>query len=229
VPGATRLKTSDFSAVIERARQIGNLKPTEIKTSTIGFHYTALLGMADKIVESVKGGDIRHFYVIGGCDGAEPGRNYFSEFAQATPEDSLILTLGCGKYRIRDYDYGTINIGGVEVPRLLDMGQCNDSFGAIQVALALADAFECGVNDLPLTLEISWFEQKAVAVLLSLLHLGVKGIRLGPALPAFVTPNVLNLLVKEFALGPIGSDPVADVAKTLGDPATEKEESLALA
>jgi len=155
--------------------------------------------------------------VIGGCDGAEPGRNYFSEFAQATPQDSLILTLGCGKYRIRDFDYGTIDIGGVEVPRLLDMGQCNDSFGAIQVALALADAFECGVNDLPLTLEISWFEQKAVAVLLSLLHLGVKGIRLGPALPAFVTPNVLKVLVDGFDLGPIGNDPVADVAKTLGE------------
>jgi len=217
VPGATRLKTSDFSAVIERAKQIGNLKPTEIKTSTIGFHYTALLGMADKIVESVKAGDIRHFYVIGGCDGAEPGRNYFSEFAQATPQDSLILTLGCGKYRIRDFDYGTIDIGGVEVPRLLDMGQCNDSFGAIQVALALAEAFDCGVNDLPLTLEISWFEQKAVAVLLSLLHLGVKGIRLGPTLPAFVTPNVLKLLVEEYDLGPIGSDPEADVAKSLGE------------
>lgn len=215
VPGATRLKTNDFSAVIQRAKEIGNLRPTPIKTSTIGFHYTALLGLANGIVEAVKAGKLRHFYVIGGCDGAEPGRNYFSQFAQATPQDTVILTLGCGKYRIRDYDYGTIEIGGVQVPRLLDMGQCNDSFGAIQVALALSKAFGCGVNDLPLTLEISWFEQKAVAVLLSLLHLGVKGIRLGPALPAFVTPNVLKVLQQEFDLRPIGTDPVADVAATL--------------
>jgi len=219
VPGATRLKTNDFSAVIESARQIGDLKPTAIKTSTIGFHYTALLGMAGQIVEAVKAGKLKHFHVIGGCDGAEPGRSYFSEFARATPDDSIILTLGCGKYRIRDHDYGTIDIGGVEVPRLLDMGQCNDSFGAIQVALALAEAFECSVNDLPLTLKLSWFEQKAVAVLLSLLHLGVKGIRLGPALPAFVTPNVLKILVDTFDLGPIGNDPAADVAATLA-PAT---------
>ena len=216
VPGATRLKTSDFSPVIRRALEIGDLKPTAIKTSTIGFHHSVLLGMADQIVEAVKAGKLRHFYVIGGCDGADPGRNYFSDFARATPQDSLILTLGCGKYRIRDFDYGTIDIGGVEVPRLLDMGQCNDSFGAIQVALALAGAFDCGVNDLPLTLEISWFEQKAVAVLLSLLHLGVKGIRLGPSLPAFVTPNVLKVLVDQFDLRPIGNDPVGDVAKSLG-------------
>lgn len=207
VPGATCIKNNDFSAVIKRALEIGPLTPTPIKTSTIGFHWTTILGIADKVVEAVKSGQIRHFFLIGGCDGAEPGRNYFSDFAQSTPRDSLILTLGCGKFRIRDYDFGTV----AGLPRLLDMGQCNDAYGAIQVALALANAFECGVNDLPLTLEISWFEQKAVAVLLTLLHLGVKRIKLGPALPAFVTPNVLNVLVEKFELAPIGSDPMADV------------------
>ncbi|MCX7716902.1 MAG: hydroxylamine reductase [Candidatus Sumerlaeaceae bacterium] len=211
VPGATRLKTNDFSAVIRRAQQIGPLKPTAVKKSTIGFHASVLLGLADKIVDAVKKGQIGRFFVIGGCDGAEPGRNYFAEFAQNTPANTLILTLGCGKYRIRDYDYGTIKLNGLEVPRLLDMGQCNDAYGAVQVALALARAFECGVNDLPLTLVISWFEQKAVAVLLTLLHLGVKGIRLGPALPAFITPNVLKVLQEQFDLKPIGTNAAADV------------------
>jgi hydroxylamine reductase len=211
VPGATRLKTNDFSAVIERAKQIGPLRPTPLKKSTAGFHYTVVLSLADKIVEAVKEGKIKRFFVIGGCDGAEPGRNYFSEFAQLTPPDTIILTLGCGKYRIRDYDYGTIRLGDLEVPRLLDMGQCNDSYGAIQVALALAKVFGCGVNDLPLTLNISWFEQKAVAVLLTLLYLGVKGIRLGPALPAFITPNILRILQEKFDLKPIGASAKADV------------------
>jgi len=210
VPGATCLKTNDFSAVIQRAKEIGNLKPTALRKSTIGFHYTAILGLADKIVQAVKDGSIRHFFLIGGCDGAEPGRNYFAQFAQAAPADSVILTLGCGKYRIRDHDYGTLKIDGIEIPRYLDMGQCNDAYGAVQVALALAGAFNCGVNDLPLTLVISWFEQKAVAVLLTLLHLGVKGIRIGPALPAFVTPNVLAVLQKEFDLKPIGQDGAVD-------------------
>jgi len=162
-------------------------------------------------VDAVKAGQIRRFFVIGGCDGAEPGRNYFAQYAQNTPPDSLILTLGCGKYRIRDYDYGMLD----GIPRLLDMGQCNDAYGAVQVALALAKAFDCGVNDLPLTLVISWFEQKAVAVLLTLLHLGVKGITLGPALPAFVTPNVLNLLQEGYDLKPIGKDAKADVEAAL--------------
>lgn len=143
-------------------------------------------------------------------------RNYFSDFAAAAPQESLVLTLGCGKYRIRDNAYGTISLNGIEVPRLLDMGQCNDSYGAIQVALALAKVFGCGVNDLPLTLAISWFEQKAVAVLLTLLHLGVKGIRLGPALPAFVTPNVLAVLCEKFDLKPIGTDAQADVDAIMG-------------
>jgi hydroxylamine reductase len=155
----------------------------------------------------VKAGEIKHFFVVGGCDGAEIGRNYFTEFARCAPNESIILTLGCGKYRIRDHDYGTV----AGLPRLLDVGQCNDAYGAIQVALALAKAFDCGVNDLPLTLVISWFEQKAVAVLLTLLHLGVKGIRIGPQLPAFVTPNVLAILQKQFDLQPIGADGAADV------------------
>lgn len=207
VPGAKRLKTNDFTPVIERAKQIGALNPTPTVKRTIGFHHSVILGLADKVVEAVKQGKIRHFFVIGGCDGAEPGRNYFSEYAKSCPPDSVILTLGCGKFRIREHDYGTV----AGIPRLLDMGQCNDAYGAIQVALALAKAFNCGVNDLPLTLCISWFEQKAVAVLLTLLYLGVKGIRLGPALPAFVTPNVLKVLVDKFDLKPIGVDPKADV------------------
>lgn len=212
VPGATQIKTNDFSAVIRRAKEIGPLQPTATKTSTVGFHHTTILGIADKIVAAVKAGKIRHFFLIGGCDGAEPGRNYFAQFAQSTPADSVILTLGCGKYRIRDYDYGTIDLGGgVVIPRLLDMGQCNDSYGAIQVAAALAKVFNCGVNDLPLTLLVSWFEQKAVAVLLTLLYLGVEGIRLGPALPAFVTPNVLAILQEKYGLQGIGTDAKADV------------------
>ncbi len=211
VPGATRLKSNDFSSVIQRARDIGPLTPTDTKTSKIGFHYTTILNIADKVVEAVKSGRIRQFFLIGGCDGAELGRNYFTEYAQCTPEDSMILTLGCGKFRVRDYDYGTV----AGLPRLLDMGQCNDAYGAIQVALALAKAFDCGVNDLPLTLVISWFEQKAVAVLLTLLHLGVKGIVLGPALPAFVTPNVLRVLQETFDLKPIGADANADVAAVM--------------
>lgn len=211
VPGATRLKTNDFTPVIKRAKEIGRLEPTPLVKRTIGFHHSVILGLADKVVAAIKEGKIRHFFVIGGCDGAEPGRNYFSEYARNTPPDSVILTLGCGKYRIREHDYGTV----AGIPRLLDMGQCNDAYGAVQVALALAKAFNCGVNDLPLTLCISWFEQKAVAVLLTLLHLGVKGIRLGPALPAFVTPNVLKILVDTFDLKPIGTDAKADVEAAL--------------
>jgi len=207
IPGAKHIKNNDFSEVIAQAKQIGNLTPTPLKKSTIGFHFSVILGLADKVVDAVKSGEIKHFFLVGGCDGAEPGRNYFSDFAHGAPQDSLVMTLGCGKYRIRDFDYGTV----AGLPRFLDMGQCNDAYGAIRVALALADAFKCGVNDLPLTLCISWFEQKAVAVLLTLLHLGVKGIRLGPALPAFVTPNVLNILVEKFDLMPTGKDGLADM------------------
>ncbi len=212
VPGANKIENDDYTPVIEKALECGPLAATERKKSTVGYHYTAILEIADHIVEAVKDGRLKHFFLIGGCDGAEPGRNYFQQFAGATPQESLVLTVGCGKYRIREQDFGTIRLNGMEVPRLLDMGQCNDSYGAIQVALALAKAFDCGVNDLPLTLVLSWFEQKAVAVLLTLLHLGVKGIRLGPALPAFVTPNVLKILQEQYDLQPIGKDARADVA-----------------
>jgi len=196
VPGGHRLKGNDFAPLIEKAKDCEPLRDKIVRESQIGFHRTAILGMADTIVQAVKDGKISHFYLIGGCDGSEPGRNCFSEFAQSTPPDSFILTLGCGKYRIRDYDYGTL----LGLPRLLDMGQCNDAYGAIQVALALSEAFGCTVNDLPLTLVISWFEQKAVAVLLTLLALGVKGITIGPNPPAFVSPNVFKVLQDKFDL-----------------------------
>jgi len=201
VPGGKRLTTDDYSEVIACARRCEPLIERKVKESTVGFHHTVLLGLADKIVDAVKAGKLSHFFLIGGCDGAEPGRNYFSDFAGGTPPDSFVLTLGCGKYRIRDNDYGTIDLAGVgPVPRLLDMGQCNDSYGAIQVAVALAKAFDCGVNDLPLTIVLSWFEQKAVAVLLTLLALDVKGIRIGPAAPAFVSPNVFKILQDKYDL-----------------------------
>ena len=148
----------------------------------------------DKVIEAVKSGAIKHFFLIGGCDGAKPGRNYYTEFAEPVPKDCVILTLACGKYRFNKLDFG--DIGGI--PRLLDIGQCNDAYSAIQIAVALAEAFDCGVNDLPLSLVLSWYEQKAVAILLTLLHLGIKNIRLGPSLPAFVTPTVLNVLVEKF-------------------------------
>ena len=212
VPGVARIKDNDFSAVIEAARQAGPLPERKTGASTVGFHYSALLDAAPQIVEAVKGGQITHFFVIGGCDGAEPGRSYYSDFAQNTPDSTIILTLGCGKYRIRDYDYGSV----AGFPRLLDMGQCNDAYGAIQVAVALAGAFNCSVNELPLTIVLSWFEQKAVAVLLTLLSLGVKGIRIGPAPPAFISPNVLAVLQEQFDLRLIGPDALADLQEVVG-------------
>jgi hydroxylamine reductase len=213
VPGARRLDTNDFSEVIECAKRCQPLADEKMGESTIGFHQSVLLGLAGEIVAAVKSGSLKHFFLIGGCDGAEPGRNYFSEFAVNTPQDSLILTLGCGKYRIRDHDYGTIELAGVgPVPRLLDMGQCNNAYGAIQVAVALSEAFDCGVNDLPLTIVLSWFEQKAVAVLLSLLALDVRGIRIGPAAPAFVSPNVFKVLQDQYDLKlTTAGDPLADL------------------
>jgi hydroxylamine reductase len=159
-----------------------------------------VLGLADKVIEAVKAGKIRHFFFIGGCDGAKPGRNYYTEFAEKVPEDCVILTAACGKYRLNAADYGSID----GIPRLLDTGQCNDCYSAVKIALALADAFGCGVNDLPLSLVVSWYEQKAVAILLTLLYLGIKNIRLGPSLPAFVSPNVLNILIEKFNISPIG-------------------------
>lgn len=212
VPGGTRLKDNDFSPVIAKARQCQPLPERLDGTSTVGFHRTVILDAAETIVQAVKDGKISRFFVIGGCDGAEPGRSYFADYARATPPDSFIMTLGCGKYRIRDYDYGTL----LGLPRLLDMGQCNDSYGAIAVAVALAKAFNCGVNDLPLTLVISWFEQKAVAVLLTLLSLGVKGITIGPMPPAFITPNIFRFLQEKFDLRLTGEDARADLAAVMG-------------
>ncbi len=196
VPGGTRIVNEDFSQVIAKAKECGPLPENPGPSQTVGFHHSVILNIADTIVEAVKGGKISHFFLIGGCDGAEVGRNYFSDYAQATPADSFILTLGCGKYRIRDYDYGEL----LGLPRLLDMGQCNDAYGAIKVAVGLAEAFNCSVNDLPLTLVVSWFEQKAVAVLLTLLYLGVKGITIGPKPPGFVSPGVFKVLQEKFDL-----------------------------
>jgi len=211
VPGGTRITDDDFSAVVAKARQCDPLPEAPVRQSTVGFHHSVILGMAETIVEAVKAGKISRFFVIGGCDGAEVGRNYFSDYAQATPPDSFILTLGCGKYRIRDYDYGEL----LGLPRLLDMGQCNNAYGAIKVATGLAEAFNCSVNDLPLTIVLSWFEQKAVAVLLTLLYLGVKGITIGPKPPAFLSPNVFKILQEKCDLRLTGADARADLEATL--------------
>jgi hydroxylamine reductase len=211
VPGGQRVLDGDYAAVIAEAMRCEPCEERITGESTVGFHRTVLLDHAQTIVDAVKAGQISRFFVIGGCDGADPGRNYFSDYAQATPEDSFILTLGCGKYRIRDHEYGE-HLG---FPRLMDMGQCNDAYGAIAVASALAEAFECSVNELPLTLIISWFEQKAVAVLLTLLSLGVKGITLGPNAPAFVSPNVFAILQERFDLRLSGEDAEADLQLAL--------------
>jgi hydroxylamine reductase len=201
----------DFTPVIESAlANRGFAEDAPEKKITIGFGHSAVLGVADKVIEAVKSGAIRHFFLIGGCDGFELGRNYYTDFAQAVPDDCVILTLACGKFRFNKLDFGTI--GGI--PRLLDMGQCNDAYSAIKVASALAEAFECSVNDLPLSMILSWFEQKAVAILLTLLYLGIKDMRLGPNLPAFITPAVLNVLVEKFNIMPIRS-PQEDLATIL--------------
>ncbi len=211
VPGAVRISDDDFSTVIAAAQASPPLEEKIDRTSTIGFHHNVILGAAPTIVQAVRDGRISRFFVIGGCDGAEVGRNYFSDYAQNTPPDSFILTLGCGKYRIRNYDYGE-HLG---LPRLLDMGQCNNAYGAIRVAAALAEAFECTVNDLPLTLVVSWFEQKAVAVLLSLLALGIRGITIGPKPPAFVSPNVFKILQEKYDLRLTGADAKKDLELAL--------------
>ena len=166
---------------------------------TTGFGHGTVLSVADKVVEAVKSGQLKHFFLVGGCDGARTGRNYYTEFVKQTPADTVVLTLACGKFRFNDLDLGTV----AGLPRLMDMGQCNDAYSAIKVALALADAFKCGVNELPLSLVLSWYEQKAVCILLTLLYLGLKNIRLGPTLPAFVSPNVLNYLVENYGIAPI--------------------------
>ena len=211
VAGVTHLKNRDFSAVIEKALAQAPLAENSQGTLSTGFHSTAVLGLAEKIVGAVKAGKIKHFFFIGGCDGAKPGRNYFTELAEKVPSDCVILTAACGKYRINGRDYGDID----GIPRLLDIGQCNDCYSVIKIAVALAEAFDCGVNDLPLSLAVSWYEQKAVAILLTLLHLGVKNIKLGPSLPAFVSENVLNVLVEKFNISPIGNVD-EDLAQMLG-------------
>lgn len=190
----------DFTPIIEKALELGGWEEDEEeKTILVGFGHDATLKHADKIIEGVKSGDISHFFLIGGCDGAKPGRDYYTEFAELTPDDTIILTLACGKYRFNKMDFGTI---GDHLPRLLDVGQCNDAYSAIKIALALAEAFECDVNELPLSMILSWYEQKAVCILLTLLSLGIKNIHLGPSLPAFISPNVLDILVREFGIRP---------------------------
>ncbi len=177
----------------------------------VGFGHNAVMGVAGQVIEAVKNKAIRHFFLVAGCDGAKPGRNYYTEFVEKVPKDCVVLTLACGKFRFFDQDLG--DIGGI--PRLLDIGQCNDAYSAIQIVVALAGAFECGVNDLPLSMIISWYEQKACAILLTLLHLGIKDIRLGPSLPAFITPNILNVLVEKFNIMPIKT-PEEDLNSILG-------------
>jgi len=210
-PGVTHIDGFDFSAVIDKALASPDLPEAQGKNILVGFGHNAVLGVADKVIEAVKAGAVKHFFLIGGCDGAKPGRNYYTEFAEKVPQDSVILTLACGKYRFNKLDFG--DIGGI--PRLLDIGQCNDAYSAIQIAVALAGAFDCGVNDLPLSMILSWYEQKAVVILLTLLHLGIQNIKLGPSLPAFVTPNVLNFLVENFNIAPI-TTPDEDLKAILG-------------
>ena len=209
----------DFSPVIEKALELGGYPENREfaginggRQITTGFGRAAVLEAAGQIVEAVKSGAIRHFFLVGGCDGARAGRNYYTEFVKMAPEDTVILTLACGKFRFNDLDLGTI--GGL--PRLLDMGQCNDAYGAIQVAAALAQAFNCQVNDLPLSMVLSWYEQKAVCILLTLLHLGIKNILLGPSLPAFLSPGVLGYLVEHYNIAPT-SEPAADMRRLLGE------------
>lgn len=200
-PGVRHLENHNFATLIQAAQALpGFAEDVPAKTITVGFGRDTVLGVADKVIDAVKAGAIRHFFLIGGCDGAVPGRNYYTEFAEKTPQDTVVLTLGCAKYRFNKLEFG--DIGGI--PRLLDVGQCNDSYSAIKIASALAGAFNCGVNDLPLSLVVSWFEQKAAAVLLTLLALDIKNIRLGPTLPAFLTPTVLQVLVDKFGIQPIG-------------------------
>ena len=208
----------DFTPVIEKALELGGYQEdrqfTGINGGTqvmTGFGHGTILSMADQVIDAVKSGAIRHFFLVAGCDGAKPGRNYYTDFVKQTPADSLVLTLACGKFRFNDLDLG--NIGGL--PRIMDMGQCNDAYGAIKVAVALAEAFGCGVNELPLSFVLSWYEQKAVCILLTLLHLGIRNICLGPSLPAFLSPNILNFLVENYGIGPV-TTPEEDLKALLG-------------
>jgi len=211
-PGAAHISGKDFTPVIEKALSMpGFTEDAPGKEVMTGFGRNAVLGVAPQVIEAVKGGAIKHFFLVGGCDGAKPGRDYYTRFVEQTPDNTVILTLACGKFRFFDKDLGAI--GGI--PRLLDVGQCNDAYSAVKIAMALADAFDCGVNDLPLSLVLSWYEQKACVILLSLLHLGIKNIRLGPSLPAFITPAVLDVLVQNFNIMPIGT-PEDDLQAILG-------------
>ena len=213
-PGCTHIADKDFTPVIEKALAMEGFTDDQDKGSVmVGFARNAVLGVADKVIEAVKNKAIRHFFLVGGCDGAKPGRDYYTRFVEQVPQDCVVLTLACGKFRFFDKDLG--DIGGI--PRLLDIGQCNDAYSAIQIAVALAKAFDCEVNDLPLSLIISWYEQKAVAILLTLLYLGIKDIRLGPSLPAFISPAVLQVLVDNFAIKPIADDPAKDLQAILGE------------
>ena len=211
-PGVKHVPNDDFSAVINKALEMPGY-PEDVDRGTVmcGFGHNAVMSVADKVIDAVKGGAIKHFFLVAGCDGAKPGRNYYTEFVEKVPSDCVVLTLACGKFRFFDKKLG--DIGGI--PRLLDIGQCNDAYSAIQIAVALSNAFNCGVNDLPLSMILSWYEQKACAILLTLLYLGIKDIRLGPSLPAFITPNVLDVLVKNFNIMPI-TTPDEDLKAILG-------------
>lgn len=211
-PGLRHIVDKDFSPVIEKALAMpGFARTEEGKTVMVGFGRNAVLGVAPTVIEAVKNKAIHHFFLVGGCDGAKAGRNYYTELVEKVPADCVVLTLACGKFRFFDKDLG--DIGGI--PRLLDVGQCNDAYSAIKIAVALAEALECDVNELPLSIILSWYEQKACAILLTLLHLGIRNIRLGPSLPAFISPNVLDLLVKNFNIMPIGT-PDEDLRAILG-------------
>lgn len=211
-PGLVHCPVGDFAAVIDKALSMdGFAADVAGKSVLTGFGRQTLLNAAPAVLEAVKSGAIKHIFLVGGCDGAKPGRNYYTEFVEKAPADTLILTLACGKFRFFDKDLGAIG----DFPRLMDVGQCNDAYAAVQVALALAQALDCSVNDLPLSLVLSWYEQKAVSILLTLLALGVKNVRLGPSLPAFVSPDILNVLVKEWNIQPI-TTPDADLKAILG-------------
>ncbi|MBU5615459.1 hydroxylamine reductase [Geomonas azotofigens] len=210
-PGAKHLTGWKFDEVINKALECPDLPDAPGQEILTGFGHNAVLGVADKVIDAVKAGAVKHFFLIGGCDGAKSGRNYYTEFAEKVPKDCVILTLACGKYRFNKLEFG--DIGGI--PRLLDVGQCNDAYSAVQIASALAGAFNCGLNDLPLSFILSWYEQKAHVILLSLLYLGVKNIKLGPALPAYLSPNVLQFLVDNFNIGQIGTVD-ADLKASLG-------------
>lgn len=211
-PGATHIPGKDFTQVIEKSLAMpGFTEDAPGKEVMTGFGRNAVMGVAPQVVEAVKSGAIKHFFLVGGCDGAKPGRDYYTRFVEQTPDNTVILTLACGKFRFFDKDLG--DIGGI--PRLLDVGQCNDAYSAVRIAMALAEAFDCGINDLPLSFVLSWYEQKACVILLSLLHLGIKNIRLGPSLPAFITPAVLDVLVQNFNIMPIGT-PEEDLQAILG-------------